>query len=95
MDAGETATSPRTGGALPKKTRKKNALATATTVAAEGKARKKRGARPTSSPPLTKRTRVVDVETGVVGIVIAAVPLRSAALREGVVKKPADPCLCR
>jgi hypothetical protein len=30
-----------------------------------------------------------------VGTVIAAVPLRSAALRDGVVKKPADPCLCR
>jgi hypothetical protein len=78
-DAGETATSPRAGGTLSKKTTKKTALAAAATAAAEGKARKKRGARPIGSPPTAKRTRVVDVETGAVGTVIAAVPLRSAA----------------
>jgi hypothetical protein len=79
MDAGETATSPCTGGALSKKITKKTALAAAATAAAEGKARKKRGTRPTSSPPTAKRTRVVDVETGVVGTIVTAVPLRSAA----------------
>jgi hypothetical protein len=77
-DAGETATSPHAGGAPLKKTTKKTALASAATTAAEGKARKKRGARLTSSPPISKRTRVVDVETGAVGTVIAVVPLRSA-----------------
>jgi hypothetical protein len=78
-DAGETATSPRT--APTKKTSRKTAAAAAATAAAaaEGKARKKRGGRPADSPPAAKRTRVVDVETGVVRTVIAAVPLRSAA----------------
>jgi hypothetical protein len=49
---GETATSPHAGGAPSKKTIKKIALAAAATAAAEGKARKKRDARPTSSPLL-------------------------------------------
>jgi hypothetical protein len=49
-DAGETATSPRAGGTLSKKTTKKTALAAASTATAEGKARKKRGARPIGSP---------------------------------------------
>jgi hypothetical protein len=75
-DAGETATSPR--AALTSKTGRKNAPAAAA-AAAEGRARKKCGGRPADSPPVTKRTRVVDVETGVVEDVIAAVPLRSAA----------------
>jgi hypothetical protein len=74
-DAEETATSPR---AAPQKTGKRGAPAAATTVA-EGKARKKRGGRPADSPPSPKRTRVVDVETGLVEDVIAVVPLRSAA----------------
>jgi hypothetical protein len=74
-DAEETATSPR---AAPQKTGKRGAPAAAT-AAAEGKARKKRGGRPADSPPSPKRTRVVDVETGLVEDVIAAVPLRSAA----------------
>jgi hypothetical protein len=78
-DAGETATSPRTRGVPSKKTTKKTALAATATAMAEGKARKKRGAHPTSSPPTAKRTRVVDVETGAVGTVIATVLLRSAA----------------
>jgi hypothetical protein len=77
--AGETATSPRAGGVPSKKTTKKTALAAAATAAAEGKARKKRGARPTISPPLAKRTRVVDVETDTVGTIITAVLLCSAA----------------
>jgi hypothetical protein len=73
-DAGETATSPR---AAPKRAGKKNApTATAT---AEGRTRKKRRGRPANSPPVAKRTRIVDVETSVVEDVIAVVPLRSAA----------------
>jgi hypothetical protein len=56
-DAGETATSPH--GAPTKKTTRKVAPAAAATTAAEGKARKKRGTRPTDSPPTAKRTRVV------------------------------------
>jgi hypothetical protein len=74
-DAGETATSPR---ATPKRADKRNAPAVATATA-EGRARKKRGGRPADSPPSAKRTRIVDVETGVVEDVIAVVPLRSAA----------------
>jgi hypothetical protein len=74
-DAGETTTSPR---ATPKRAGKRNAPAVAI-AAAEGRARKKRGGRPANSPPSPKRTRIVDVETGVVEDVIAAVPLRSAA----------------
>jgi hypothetical protein len=76
---GETATSTRVGGVPSKKTTMKTALAVPATAAAEGKARKKRGARPTSSPLTAKRTCVVYVETGPVGTVIAVVPLRSAA----------------
>jgi hypothetical protein len=78
-DADETATSPR---AALKKTSKRGAPAAATATA-EGRARKKRGGRPTDSPPSPKRTRVVDVETGLVEDVIAAVPLRSAAPSAG------------
>jgi hypothetical protein len=74
-DVEETATSPR---AAPQKSSRRSAPAAAT-AAAEGKARKKRGGRPADSPPSPKRTRVVDVETGVVENVIAAVPLRAAA----------------
>jgi hypothetical protein len=48
-------------------------------AATEGKARKKWGARPTSSPPVAKKTRFVDLDTGVVGTVIAVVPLRVIA----------------
>jgi hypothetical protein len=73
-DAGETATSPR---AAPKRAGKKNAPTTS--AIAEGRTRKKRGGRPADSPPVAKRTRIVDVETGVVKDVIATVPLRSAA----------------
>jgi hypothetical protein len=68
-DAGETATSPR--AAPMKKTSRKTAPAAVATAAAEGKARKKRGGRPVDSPPAAKRTQVVDVETGIVGTVIA------------------------
>jgi hypothetical protein len=74
-DAGEMATSPR---AATKRVGKRSAPAVATATA-EGRARKKRGGRPADSPPSAKRTRIVDVETGVVEDVIAAVPLRSAA----------------
>jgi hypothetical protein len=74
-DAGETVTSPR---AAIKRAGKRSAPAVATATA-EGRARKKRGGRPMDSPPSAKRTRIVDVETGVVEDVIAAVPLRSAA----------------
>jgi hypothetical protein len=78
-NAGETATAPRAGCASSKKTTKKVADAAAATTAAEEKARKKRGARPTDSPSTAKRTRVVDLETGVVGTVTSAMPLRIAA----------------
>jgi hypothetical protein len=74
-DAEETATSPR---AAPQKTGRRSAPVAAT-AAAEGKARKRRGGRPADSPPSPKRTRVVDVETGLVEDVIAAVPLHAAA----------------
>jgi hypothetical protein len=90
-DAGETATSPR--AAPTRKTGRKNAPAAATTAAAEGKARKKRGGRPTDSPPAAKRTRVVDVETGVVEDVIAVVLLRSAAPSVGADEGPGGPLL--
>jgi hypothetical protein len=94
-DAGETATSPRAGGTPSKKTTKKTALAAAATAATEGKARQKRDARLTSSPPLAKRTRVVDVETGTIGTVIVVEPLRSAAPSGGGGENPANHCLCR
>jgi hypothetical protein len=74
-DVDETATLPR---AAPRKTSMRSAP-TAATATAEGRARKKRGGRPVDSPPSPKRTRVVDVETGLVEDVIAAVLLRSAA----------------
>jgi hypothetical protein len=74
-DAGETATSPH---AAPKKAGKWGAPAPATATA-EGRARKKRGGRPADSPPSPKRTRVVDIETGLIEDVIAAMSLRSAA----------------
>jgi hypothetical protein len=61
-DAEETATSPH---AALQKTGRRSAPAVAT-AAAEGKARKKRGGRPADSPSSPKRTRVVDVETGLV-----------------------------
>jgi hypothetical protein len=74
-DVDETSTSPR---AASRKTSKRSTPAAATTTV-EGRARKKRGGRSADSPPSPKRTRVVDVETGLVEDVIAAVPLRSAA----------------
>jgi hypothetical protein len=74
-DAEETTTSPR---AAAQKTGKRGAPVAAT-AAAEGKARKKRSGRPADSPPSPKRTRVVDVETGLVEDVTAVVPLRAAA----------------
>jgi hypothetical protein len=80
-DAEETATSPR---AAPQNTGRRGAPAAAT----EGKARKKRGGRPADSPPSPKRTRVVDVETGLVEDVIAAVPLRAAAPSDAPSSRP-------
>jgi hypothetical protein len=88
-DADETATSPR---AAPKKTSKRGAPAAATATA-EGRARKKRGGRPADSPPSPKRTRVVDIETGLVEDVIAAVPLRSAAPSAGAGREAGGPLL--
>jgi hypothetical protein len=88
-DAGETATSPR---AAPKRADKRNAP-TAATATAEGRARKKRGGRPADSPPSPKRTRIVDVETGVVEDVIAAVPLCSAAPSAGAGEEAGGPLL--
>jgi hypothetical protein len=73
--ADETATSPR---AAPKKAGKRGAP-TAATATAEGRTRKKHGERPADSPHSPKRTRIVDVETGLVDNVIATVLLRSAA----------------
>jgi hypothetical protein len=88
-DAEETTTSPR---AAPKKTGRRGAPAAATATA-EGKARKKRGGRPADSPPSPKRTWVVDVETGLVEDVIAAVPLRSAAPSAGAGRETTGPLL--
>jgi hypothetical protein len=88
-DAEETATSPRTA---PQKTGRRGAPAAAT-AAAEGKARKKRGGRAVDLPPSPKRTRVVDVETGLVEDVIAAVPLRAAAPSARAGKGAAGPLL--
>jgi hypothetical protein len=88
-DAEETATSPR---AAPKKTGRRGTPAAATATA-EGKARKKHGGRPADSPPSPKRTRIVDVETGLVGDVIAAVPLRSAAPSAGAGRETTGPLL--
>jgi hypothetical protein len=88
-DADETATSPR---AATKKTSKRSAPAAATTTA-EGRARKKRVGRPVDSPPSPKRTRVVDVETGLVEDVIASVPLRSAAPSAGAGREAGGPLL--
>jgi hypothetical protein len=78
-DTVETTTSPRAGGMLSKKTTNRTAPSTEATAATEGKARKKQGARPTSSPPIAKKTWFVDLDTGAVGTVIAFVPLRAAA----------------
>jgi hypothetical protein len=88
-DVDETATLPR---AAPKKFSKRSAPAAATATA-EGKARKKRGGRPADSPPSPKRTRVVDVETGLVEDVIAAVPLHSAAPSAGGRRETTGPLL--
>jgi hypothetical protein len=74
-DVDETANSPR---AAPRKTSKRSTPAVATATV-EGRARKKRGGQPADSPPSPKRTRVVDVETGLVEDVIAVVLLQSAA----------------
>jgi hypothetical protein len=90
-EASETATSPRT--APPRKTGQRNAPATTAIAAAEGKARKKCGGRPADSPPAAKRTRGVDVETGVVEDVIAAVPLRVAAPSAGANEETGGPLL--
>jgi hypothetical protein len=88
-DAEETTTSPR---AAPNKTGRRGAPAAATATA-EGEARKKRGGRPADSPPSPKRTRVVDVETGLVEDVIAVVPLRSAAPSAGAGRETTGPLL--
>jgi hypothetical protein len=88
-DAGEMATSPR---AAPKRAGERNAPAAATATA-EGRSQKKRGGRPADSPPSPKRTRIVDVETGVVEDVIAVVPLRSAAPSAGVGEEAGWPLL--
>jgi hypothetical protein len=88
-DVDETATLPR---AAPKKFSKRSAPAAATATA-EGKARKKRGGRPADSPPSPKSTRVVDVETGLVEDVIAAVPLHSAAPSAGGRRETTGPLL--
>jgi hypothetical protein len=51
------------------------------------------GGRPADSPPSPKRTRVVDVETGLVGDVIAALPLRPAAPSARARKETTGPLL--
>jgi hypothetical protein len=87
-EAGETATSPCT--APMRKTGRRNTPATA---AAEGKAQKKRGGWPAGSPPVAKRTQVVDVENGVIKDVIVVVPLRSAAPSVGADEETGGPLL--
>jgi hypothetical protein len=89
--AGETATSPRT--APTSKTGQRNAPAAAASAAAEGKAWKKHGGRPADSPPAAKRSRIVDVGTGVVEDVIAAVPLCAAAPSAGADEETGGPLL--
>jgi hypothetical protein len=88
-DVDETTTLPR---AAPKKTGRRGAPAAATATA-KGRAWKKRGGRPADSPPSPKRTRLVDVETGLVEDVIAAVPLRSAAPSAGAGRETGGPLL--
>jgi hypothetical protein len=88
-EADEMATSPR---AAPKKTGRRGAPAAATATA-EGRARQKRGGRPADSPSSPKRTRLVDVKTGLVEDVIAAVPLRSAAPSAGAGRETGGPLL--
>jgi hypothetical protein len=90
-DTGKTATSPR--AAPTRKTGRKNPPAAAATATAEGKVRKKRGGRLADSPPAAKRTRVVDVKTGVVEDVIAAMPLRSVAPSVGADEETGGPLL--
>jgi hypothetical protein len=90
---GGAATSPCAGGTPSKKTTKKTAPATAATVAAEGKAQKKRGTRPMDSPPTTKKTRFVDLDTSVAGSVIAVAPMRVAAPPGGAGGETSGPLL--
>jgi hypothetical protein len=92
-DAGETAMSPRARSAPSKKTTKKISAVAAATAEAEGKARKKRGTRPMDSPPTAKRMCVVDLETDVVGSVIAAMPLRVVAPSGGACGDASGPLL--
>jgi hypothetical protein len=89
--ASKTATSPR--AAPTKNTSRKAAPAAAATAAAKGKARKKHGGRPADSPLAAKRTGIVDVETDVVGTVIAAVSLLSAAPSGGAGEETGGPLL--
>jgi hypothetical protein len=89
VEADEMATSPRV--AL-KKTDRRGAPAAATATA-EGRARKKHSGRPADSPLSPKRTRLVDVETGLVEDMIAAVPLRSAAPSGGAGGETGGPLL--
>jgi hypothetical protein len=88
-DADETAT---LSCAAPKKTGRRGAPAAATATAEE-RARKKRGRRPADSPPSPKRTRLVDVKTGLVDDVIAVVPLCSAAPSAGAGRETGGPLL--
>jgi hypothetical protein len=58
---------------------KKAPSTAAATSTAEGKAQKKCGTRPTSSPPAAKKTPLVDLDTSVVTTVISVVHLYAAA----------------
>jgi hypothetical protein len=93
VDTAETATSPHAGGTLSKKATKRDAPAAAAMAAAEGKARKKQGARPMDSPPSAKKTRFIDLDIGVMGAVIVAVPLRAGAPPGGAGGKTGGPLL--
>jgi hypothetical protein len=94
VDTAETATSPHAGGTLSKKATKRDAPAAAAAMAAaEGKARKKQGARLMDSPPTAKKTRFIDLDTDVMGAVIVVVPLRAGAPPGGAGGKTGGPLL--
>jgi hypothetical protein len=95
-DTGETVTSPRAGGTPSKKITKKIAPTAATTVAAKGKAQKKRGARPTDSPPRPPKRRALLTLT-LASWVLSSLPCLCALLhlREVLVERLAAHCSWR
>jgi hypothetical protein len=93
VDTADTAMSPRTGGPLLKKATKMAAPAAVATTAAEVKPRKKWGTGPTDSPTTAKKTCFMDLDTGVMGAVIAFMSLRAAAPPGGAGGETGSPLL--